>query len=708
MKTHLQSRWPLIIVVLVMAALACTCGLPFSLGGITDQAQPDELAADVNRAEQDLLADDQGFVMPNMAGTLFKIETGGSIFVPEGALPQGTALNAHNSEDFPPLPEGLQPVGQTLIVTADAQPALPVLLRLPIPAGVDDPDDLVLVRTEANGMATLLATWVDGADLVAYTPGFSQFSIAQFVGNFIKEMRVNFRGGRDLLPGQPKTISVSRWSREHILDAVWTVSGRATLLHQGVTSATIQAGSEEGLVFLSYSAINLTQGLRWYGTHISEIKQPPQGGDNTGITKSFQASVTSENTWLYDDEALSTVVNFHGRFSYPVKWTYSVKNCLEAVSKTSTEPGPTTLPPIKCPAQPKPYAFEITAEDTEGIKTYAVMFFNVTEMPFMVQIEGDRNLQWQTGGVKASYQVIPNDGYNNPLYSYTWRMIPGGDWSVIESRETAFVQEYAFNQPGEHRIEVRTTNGKGDEAKATLPVMVTGADPLDAHILGWPDVIKPNEEVSMTFRAGGGTLLVGGQQGGYKVSIYWGDGTLTEETNVGISQTAYAPVIFDRSHQWAEPGPYTVMLFVEDPTGSIAYAEADIMVEDPMTVYKGVVTNNQGMLITSSDVEIRLSDDLFEATVAFTFEADMKWDDQGVACKAILTRVYSGQAPRGTDLEVTLQLESFSDQFVGSDCSDVSVPAIQEQTLVGNLSADGSFSGNIRNVWFITAYPVAE
>ena len=45
---------------------------------------------------------------------------------------------------------------------------------------------------------------------------------------------------------------------------------------------------------------------------------------------------------------------------------------------------------------------------------------------------------------------------------------------------------------------MRATNGKGKETKATLPVMVAGADPLDAHILGWPDAIKLNEEVSTT------------------------------------------------------------------------------------------------------------------------------------------------------------------------------------------------------------------
>lgn len=37
MKPQSLSRWPFVILILVMAALACTCGLPFSLGGTPDQ-----------------------------------------------------------------------------------------------------------------------------------------------------------------------------------------------------------------------------------------------------------------------------------------------------------------------------------------------------------------------------------------------------------------------------------------------------------------------------------------------------------------------------------------------------------------------------------------------------------------------------------------------------------------------------------------------
>ena len=133
--------------------------------------------------------------------------------------------------------------------------------------------------------------------------------------------------------------------------------------------------------------------------------------------------------------------------------------------------------------------------------------------------------------------------------------------------------------------------------------------------------------------------------------------------------------------------------------------------EDPAAAdsfYEGFVTSTQGFLITYSKVEIISSDDLVDVIMDFTFEVAMKQNNSGVTCKAILTRVYSGQTAMANPLEITLILESSSDQLEGSECEGVVIPAIQTQTLVGEFFGDGSFSGNIRNVWVITAVLVAE
>ena len=82
---------------------------------------------------------------------------------------------------MPVLPDDVKPVGAAFAIRAAAQPATPVALRLPIPAGVADPENLAIIRVETDGAITFLMTEVEGKELVAYTPGFSTFAIGQLL-----------------------------------------------------------------------------------------------------------------------------------------------------------------------------------------------------------------------------------------------------------------------------------------------------------------------------------------------------------------------------------------------------------------------------------------------------------------------------------------------------------------------------------------------
>lgn len=707
MKSQMSHTLQFFFLILALTSLMCGCSAPDNPGGTTDQQDttetdvPQEDADPIQTvSENDLWMKEQGFVMPDMPGTTIPLDAGRSIFIPEGALPQETAIDAQISKNPPLLPEGIAPVGDTLFITADAQPQSPVLLRMAIPAGVDDPNNLVILRTSSDGMTTALITWVDDDDLLAYTPGFSQFSIGKFIGEFVKEQNVNISYKSTILTGQRKTISVTNIHPDQIFDAIWTVNNKATLLQQGDVSATIQAGEEEGWIMVTYTAINLTQGLRWFGHANIQVERPSQGENNSGATWQFQPSITSENTALYEDEALSAVVSFYGQFSYPITWSYSVSDCLEAVKMSTTDAQPIAIPPIKCPSRPLPYSIKISAQDADGTQNYAFLYFQIFSKPFMINIDGPRTLEWRTGGVKGSYTATTNDGYKNPDYSYTWRITPGGDWSPIESRETAFWQELTFNQPGENRLEVRTTDGKGNETKAIIPVMVTGADPLDAHILSWPDPIIINEVANFSFRAGGGTLVTGGQNGGYKVSILWGDGTTVEESKVGMVQLDYAPITFDFSHQWAQPGPYTVMLFVEDPAGNIAYAEADIVVNEKASSdrYEGVVMlEYMGFQQTlESFVELTITGESVTAVVEFTYVFEISFPDSGKYCKETYYHYYSGQGLLTNPLSLEMALSDHAHTSEG-DCNSDDPSWDFSTTLVGDFYEDGGFSGKLFN-----------
>ena len=90
-------------------------------------------------------------------------------------------------------------------------------------------------------------------------------------------------------------------------------------------------------------------------------------------------------------------------------------------------------------------------------------------------------------------------------------------------------------------------------------------------------------------------------------------------------------------------------------------------------------------------------------TVEFILVAVLKWTSNEHLCTATMHRVYQGQGPMADRLSVELELVDFSDALEGPDCSGVNVPVIQTQTLEGTFAPDGTFTGNIRNAWTVTA-----
>lgn len=573
MKPLFKQRLIHLLILTTLVTLGCR--LPFNLiSRLRGPVEPITSQPEVSDA-----ADRVEFVMPEIPGKSIPLETGGSVFVPQGALPEGTQIKALLADSQPVLREGMRQVGEALIITADVQPDQPILLRLPIPPGVDNPENLAIMRTSTNGMTTFLVTWVDSDHLAAYTTGFSRFSMVEFIGSFLDDHRVKIAGGGDLLTGQTHTLYISPILSTRILDSTWNVNDKATILNQGDQSVTIQAGNEPGVIIIEYVAINLTYGERWYGSTRLMVRQPSPDLDSGLRIESFRIGLTTDSTVVHEGELFNAQVSFHGLYEYPVTWTYEVIGCQDRVS-ISTNSQPVSLPSMRCDSHTKLiYRLVVTAEDSSGKRTSADQVFRVLHRPFMAKVFGDGYIGWAEGGVRGVFEALTNDTFSQPPYTYSWRTTPGGDWSPGESVSGISTRAIIFDQPGEHLVEVQVTDSKGNAAKAVMPVMVWGADPLDAHILSWPDSIQPGEEVSMLFRVGGGTRLLSGQMTGYRVFVGWADGSpFFEENNVGIGSKGYAPIIFPLSHQWASPGTYTVTLILLDHAGGSAFSFADVVV----------------------------------------------------------------------------------------------------------------------------------
>lgn len=102
------------------------------------------------------------------------LSSGGSIVIPEGAFTENTKISMTST--LPPiLPDGVEAVGNAMLISVSIQPSNPVTLQVPIPESVSDPENLVVIRAESDGSTTFLMTEVVGNEIVEASPGFSIF-----------------------------------------------------------------------------------------------------------------------------------------------------------------------------------------------------------------------------------------------------------------------------------------------------------------------------------------------------------------------------------------------------------------------------------------------------------------------------------------------------------------------------------------------------
>ena len=164
---------------------------------------------------------------------IVSIDSGGYISIPENALPDSAQVSVAPTRT-PILPDDVMPVGEALAISATEDLLEPATLHLPIPAGVVDPANLVIVRVEPNGRTTFLMTSVEGNELVAATPGFSTFSVV----NALDSTKWYVSGKKLLIAGERASYSflvgLSLEEIEPVLmvGSAWTLGPHLTVINK--------------------------------------------------------------------------------------------------------------------------------------------------------------------------------------------------------------------------------------------------------------------------------------------------------------------------------------------------------------------------------------------------------------------------------------------------------------------------------------------
>jgi hypothetical protein len=492
--------------------------------------------------------------------------------VPEGALPKDAKVST-TATQMPVLPDDVKPVGDAISITSSAQPSEPVTLRLPIPEGVADPANLVVIRVESDGAATFLMTEVDGKELVAATPGFSTFSI----GELLPGENVHLVGITRLSPGQRGTFYPKFDAILNVQDAQWSVSGDFTLVYDSATAAIVQAGQkpddkplEDG--HLSYEFLDLERGRRWLGC--------------AALYKQFESirsavSLITRTPVVHEGDEVRFTASVYGEIEGQINWRWDYGD--GTTGQQTTDAGVRNLElPLKRyegpqDSKPRMYYATITAWDGKHPEVKSYVGVQVRMRSFQVVLDGPQILSWKEGGVSAKYTAKASGG--EPISKFIW-LLPAGKPSRANTLDYDSVT-LTFPEPGDYRLEISAEDHAHNKATAFLPIRVKGGEALSTRLLDLPATAKPGEKVAFNIQVRGGVLVVSGKKGGYTVIVNWRDGSLPwVEKDVGAARTPDQGTVFPLSHTWTEPKTYEVILTAWDAAGNFAWDARKITITD--------------------------------------------------------------------------------------------------------------------------------
>jgi uncharacterized protein (TIGR03118 family) len=194
-----------------------------------------------------------------------------------------------------------------------------------------------------------------------------------------------------------------------------------------------------------------------------------------------------------------------------------------------------------------------------------------------------------------------------------------------------YAEETAAGSSHTVRVTIQeTTTGDTDSATATSTATVA-----DASLAAIATTFSPTEASAFT-----GTVATFTDSGGaepaanYTASIDWGDGTVTAGN---VTNTGSNPVTVSGTHTYAEDGPYSVHVTLNDDGGQSAIATSTANVQEGMFVFNGVtsVTATEGQTFTGTVATIN---DPGSPDAASAFAATIDWGD-GVTTTGTVTGV---------------------------------------------------------------------
>jgi hypothetical protein len=218
------------------------------------------------------------------------------------------------------------------------------------------------------------------------------------------------------------------------------------------------------------------------------------------------------------------------------------------------------------------------------------------------------------------YGTISDPSYGD-TYSAVINWGDGSTQSASYGNNQPINQSHIYQEAGTYTVSATITDEDGKSSTSSQSVVITDPTP---QVSVWPSIspIHEGQSTSVTVQFTDATV------DSHTVTVAWGDGTSTT-ASLSPGQSQYTST----SHQYTQPGTYTIVATVADDDGKTGSGQTTLVVDDPTPTIPSFMPSQTSIREGGS---ISLSGSFNDPSVGDTHTVTINWGD-GTTSAATVT-----------------------------------------------------------------------
>jgi PKD repeat protein len=278
-------------------------------------------------------------------------------------------------------------------------------------------------------------------------------------------------------------------------------------------------------------------------------------------------------------------------------------------------------------AQPGSYTISATVADEDGASSTQTVNGVVVFPPVITSLSSSNPnaSNPSTTGTATIQGAFTDPSAAGPdTVSVNW-----GDGSAVQQltqvnpSTNAFAGTHQFTQPGTYTIFVTVTDADGISTVQSVTVVVTFPPQVTSLMSSNATASNPSTNGTVSIQ---GSFQDTSSTGNDTVTVNWGDGSAPQQLT-NVNQTTDT---FSGTHQYTQPGNYTIFLTVANPNGLSATQAVDAVVMFPPTV-TDLTSSNPSASNPSTTGAVSVSGTFLDSSSVGTDTVTVDWGDGSAA-----------------------------------------------------------------------------